>query len=180
MKKEDVLKVDIGVHVRGRILDSAFTLTFEPTYDKLVEAVKAATNTGIQVFTPGHTQGFSEDYLYYHRKLESMRDLERLRERYKKLWSHMKSRLEAKFTLVCDNFRKAADRGADIVLVKAIGNLSGHSIELYKIHGTKSVLLVKNNDQTKMEEGEYFAIETFGSTGRGRVVENVSELCVFF
>ncbi len=51
LKKEDVLKVDIGVHVRGRILDSAFTLTFEPTYDKLVEAVKAATNTGIQVFS---------------------------------------------------------------------------------------------------------------------------------
>ena len=26
-----------------------------------------------------------------------------------------------------------------------------------------------------MEEGEYFAIETFGSTGRGRVIESVSE-----
>lgn len=50
MQKEDVLKVDIGVHVRGRILDSAFTLTFEPTYDKLLEAVRAATNSGIQVF----------------------------------------------------------------------------------------------------------------------------------
>jgi len=57
--------------------------------------------------------------------------------------------------------------------VKAIENLSGHSIDLYKIHGNKSVLLVKNEDQTKMEEGEYFAIETFGSTGRGRVVESV-------
>jgi methionyl aminopeptidase len=32
---------------------------------------------------------------------------------------------------------------------------------------------VKNGDQTKMEEGEYFAIETFGSTGRGRIVESV-------
>ena len=62
---------------------------------------------------------------------------------------------------------------AYMVLVKAIENLSGHSIDLYKIHGNKSVLLVKNEDQTKMEEGEYFAIETFGSTGRGRVVESV-------
>jgi methionyl aminopeptidase len=62
---------------------------------------------------------------------------------------------------------------AHIMLVKAIENLSGHSIDLYKIHGKKSVLLVKNDDQTKMEEGEYFAIETFGSTGRGRVVESV-------
>ena len=32
-------------------------------------------------------------------------------------------------------------------------------------------MLVKNDDDTKMEEGEYFAIETFGSTGRGKVVE---------
>ena len=28
-----------------------------------------------------------------------------------------------------------------------------------------------DRDETKMEEGEYFAIETFGSTGRGRVIE---------
>ena len=43
----DVLKVDIGVHVKGRILDSAFTLIWEPTYENLIEAVKAATDTGI-------------------------------------------------------------------------------------------------------------------------------------
>lgn len=49
LQQGDVLKVDIGVHVKGRILDSAFTLTFDHTYDKLVEAVKAATNTGIRV-----------------------------------------------------------------------------------------------------------------------------------
>lgn len=37
------------MHVRGRILDSAFTLTWEPTYNKLLEAVKASTNAGIRV-----------------------------------------------------------------------------------------------------------------------------------
>jgi methionyl aminopeptidase len=60
-------------------------------------------------------------------------------------------------------------------LVKPIENLSGHSINKYQIHGGKSVMLVKNDDDTKMEEGEYFAIETFGSTGRGRIVESVSK-----
>lgn len=60
--------------------------------------------------------------------------------------------------------------------MKPLENLSGHSIGLYRIHGGKSVLLVKNEDQTKMEEGEYFAIETFGSTGRGRVIESVRAL----
>ena len=44
----DVLKVDFGVHVKGRIVDSAFTMTFEPTYDNLLTAVKEATNTGIR------------------------------------------------------------------------------------------------------------------------------------
>lgn len=57
--------------------------------------------------------------------------------------------------------------------MKSIENLSGHTIDLYSIHGGKSVPIVKTGDQTKMEEGEYFAIETFGSTGRGRVVESV-------
>ena len=62
------------------------------------------------------------------------------------------------------------------LIVKSIQNLSGHSISPYHIHGGKSVLLVKNTDQTKMEEGEYYAIETFGSTGRGRVIEEVMSL----
>jgi methionine aminopeptidase len=32
---------------------------------------------------------------------------------------------------------------------------------------------VKGGDQTKMEEGETFAIETFGSTGKGYVRDDV-------
>ena len=55
--------------------------------------------------------------------------------------------------------------------MKCIENLNGHSIHPYQIHGDKSVPIVNNHDQTKMEEGEYFAIETFGSTGRGKVTE---------
>jgi len=66
--------------------------------------------------------------------------------------------------------------GTKSLSVKPIENLSGHSINTYQIHGGKSVLLVKNEDQTKMEEGEYFAIETFGSTGRGRIIESVSPI----
>jgi len=61
-------------------------------------------------------------------------------------------------------------------LVKSIANLSGHSIGRYNIHGGKTVPIVKlhgsDRDETKMEEGDYFAIETFGSTGRGRVIED--------
>jgi methionyl aminopeptidase len=34
LKREDVMKVDFGVHVNGRIVDSAFTMAFNPAYDK--------------------------------------------------------------------------------------------------------------------------------------------------
>ena len=35
--------------------------------------------------------------------------------------------------------------------VKSISNLNGHNIGLYRIHGGKSVPIVKNGDTTKME-----------------------------
>ena len=37
---------DFGTHVNGHIIDSAFTVAFNPRYDPLLEAVKEATNTG--------------------------------------------------------------------------------------------------------------------------------------
>ncbi len=48
LQASDVLKVDFGVHVKGRIVDSAFTLNWEPTWDPLLAAVKAATNAGVK------------------------------------------------------------------------------------------------------------------------------------
>lgn len=56
--------------------------------------------------------------------------------------------------------------------VKCIENLQGHSIERYSIHGKHSVPIVAQPDlPDKMEEHEYYAIETFGSTGQGYVIE---------
>ncbi|KAG6889486.1 hypothetical protein C0992_004991 [Termitomyces sp. T32_za158] len=144
LQQGDVLKVDIGVHVKGRIADSAFTLTFDHTYDKLLEAVQAATDTGIRGAI------------------------------FKRPWSLTRLKWEEKSIPVGVAFCQLSPSFKEVGPVKPIENLSGHNINLYQIHGGKSVLLVKNDDQTKMEEGEYFAIETFGSTGRGRIVEAVS------
>ena len=88
----------------------------------------------------------------------------------RKPWNPTKSRLKERSYPVIPNHALAFG-SAELLPVKPIANLSGHSINRYQIHGGKSIQLVKNNDQTKMEEGEYFAIETFGSTGRGHVVE---------
>ena len=46
--KNDVVKVDFGSHINGRIIDSAFTFSFDPKYDELLKAAQEATNTGIK------------------------------------------------------------------------------------------------------------------------------------
>ncbi|KAJ7751217.1 methionine aminopeptidase 2-like protein [Mycena maculata] len=139
LQNGDVLKVDIGVHVKGRILDSAFTMSWAPEYENLIQAVKAATDTGIR---------------------EAGIDV-----RLGELGGLIQETMES----------YEVEIGGKVYPVKSIQNLSGHTITPYQIHGGskgKSVPLVRTADQTKMEEGDYFAIETFGSTGRGRIVEN--------
>ncbi len=49
--------------------------------------------------------------------------------------------------------------------VKPVRNLNGHSIGQYQIHAGKSVPIIKRGEAVRMEEGEFYAIETFGSTG---------------
>jgi methionyl aminopeptidase len=44
----DICKLDFGVHVNGRIVDSAFTIAFDPIFDPLIQATQEATNAGIR------------------------------------------------------------------------------------------------------------------------------------
>lgn len=48
LQYDDVCKLDFGVQVGGRIVDSAFTIAFNEKYDKIIEASKAGTNAGIK------------------------------------------------------------------------------------------------------------------------------------
>ncbi|KAF3197885.1 Methionine aminopeptidase 2 [Orbilia oligospora] len=145
--EKDVMKVDFGVHVNGKIVDSAFTVAFDPTYDNLLAAVKDATDTGVR------EAGIDV------RVCDIGSAIQEVMESYE------------------------VEIGGVTYPVKAIRNLNGHSINPYQIHGGKSVPIVKGGDQTKMEEGEFsncdqyigevFAIETFGSTGRGLVHDDL-------
>ncbi|CAL8577481.1 Methionine aminopeptidase 2 [Xanthoria parietina] len=132
LQQNNVMKVDIGVHVNGRIVDSAFTMAFDPMYDNLLAAVKDATNTGVREAGIDVRLGELGGYIQ-----ETMESYE-------------------------------CEINGTTYPIKPIGNITGHTILPYSIHGTKSVPSVKTSDTTKMEEGDVFAIETFGSTGNGR------------
>ncbi|EON62858.1 methionyl aminopeptidase [Coniosporium apollinis CBS 100218] len=135
--EKDVMKVDFGVHFNGRIVDSAFTLAFDPMYDNLLAAVKDATNAGVR------EAGIDV------RMCDIGAAIQEVMESYE------------------------VEINGQTHPVKAIRNLNGHNIGQYNIHGGKSVPIVKGGDQTKMEEGEVFAIETFGSTGKGYVRDDM-------
>ena len=50
-----------------------------------------------------------------------------------------------------------------------ISNLSGHSLEQYKLHAGLSIPNINNHDTTKLKEGQAIAIEPFATNGVGIV-----------
>jgi methionyl aminopeptidase len=50
--ENNVVKIDFGVHIDGFIADGAFTISFNPDYEKLVEASEMATKNAIEVIKP--------------------------------------------------------------------------------------------------------------------------------
>jgi len=137
LSQDNVMKVDFGVHINGRIVDSAFTMSFDPMYDNLLESVKEATNTGIREAGIDARMG--------------------------EIGAAIQETMESYEVTI----------NGETHPVKCIRNLNGHDIRQWQIHGGKSVPIVKSSDQTKMEEGEVFAIETFGSTGNGYVRDDL-------
>ncbi len=159
LQQDDVMKVDFGSHINGRIVDSAFTMTFNPVYDNLLAAVKDATNTGVRV-----SSRFPCQYEVTILKVVKEAGID---VRVGDIGAAIQEAMES----------YEVEIKGQMLPVKAIRNLNGHDIVQYSIHGGKSVPIVKSNDQTKMEEGEIFAIETFGSTGKGYVRDDVRLSC---
>lgn len=48
LEYDNVMKIDFGTQVEGRIIDTAFTVAFNPVYDDLLEAAQEATEAGIK------------------------------------------------------------------------------------------------------------------------------------
>ncbi|CAG9126965.1 Methionine aminopeptidase 2 [Plutella xylostella] len=137
LEYDDVVKIDFGTHINGRIIDCAFTLHFNPKYDPLVKGVQEATEAGIRA-------------------------------------SGIDARLcdvGAAVQEVMESHEVELD--GTTYQVKPIRNLNGHSIGPYRIHAGKTVPIVKGGETTRMEENEFYAIETFGSTGRGQVHDDM-------
>lgn len=137
LQYDDVVKIDFGTHINGRIIDCAFTLHFNPRYDPLVKGVQEATEAGIKA------SGVDVRLCDVGAAVQEVME------------SH------------------EIELDGNTYQVKPIRNLNGHSIGPYRIHAGKTVPIVKGGETTRMEENEFYAIETFGSTGRGQVHDDM-------
>ena len=133
----DVMKIDFGTQVEGRIIDCAWTVSFDPQFDNLKRAAQESTEAGIAAAGIDVRLGD----------------------------------IGAAVQEVMESFEVEID--GKTYPIKPCRNLNGHSIGPYQIHAGKSVPIVKGGEATKMEEGEFYAIETFGSTGKGFVREDM-------
>lgn len=154
LQYDDVLKVDFGVHVNGRIVDSAFTIASNPCYDNLLAAVRAATNTGLKASQPSWCGINRAKKNSQEAGIDARID-------------HISGAIQE----VMESYEIELNRKT--IPIKALRGLTGHNILRYKIHGDKQVPFVKTQTSQRMEEGDVFAIETFGSTGKAHVRDDV-------
>nr|XP_061781294.1 methionine aminopeptidase 2-like [Nerophis lumbriciformis] len=170
LRYDDVCKIDFGTHVNGRIIDCAFTVTFNPKYDRLLEAVRDATDSGIK---RGNT--VLHFFLQICNKTETI-DVVLFTTHASCVLQF--AGIDVRLCDVGETIQEVMESyeveiNGKTYQVKPIRNLNGHSIGQYRIHSGKTVPIVKGGEATRMEEGETYAIETFGSTGRGAVHDDM-------
>jgi methionyl aminopeptidase len=133
----DICKVDFGTHVNGYIIDSAFSVAFNPEYENLLNASKEATNVGLKLSGP--------DALIYDISKE------------------IKEVIESYEVTIKGKTHK----------ILPIKDLGGHNIKQYDIHAGQLILCspcdVKGYKEDRMRQNEFYAIETFATTGTGNL-----------
>jgi len=144
----DLVKIDIGVHMNGRIIDSAFSHIITDKagvhdvnniYNPVLDASRESVYSAIAMSGPDqHLLDISEFIAEIIGSYE-------------------------------------VDVGNDPLPIRPVKGIGGHSIKRYQIHGGK--LLLSEPDQEiqegqKMLEGEVYAIETYASTGGGVMTQN--------
>lgn len=127
LKRGDVVKLDLGVHINGAITDTAVTVEIGSNkYEKLIESAEEALKKALEIAKPG---------------VET-----------REIGGIIKNTIES--------------YGFSPII-----NLSGHRLDRYEVHAGPSIPNFDNGNDTKLEEGQVFAIEPFATTGGGKVIE---------
>ncbi len=111
-----IVKLDLGSHVNGLIVDAARTVALNDRYEEMVEVARDAVMRSIAKMVPGSKLIYVSEVIYE--------------------------------TIVSSGYRP-------------ISNLTGHKIEVYKLHAGVDVPNVPVRGNYRIKEGDLFAIEPF-------------------
>lgn len=144
LKQNDIVKIDLGIHINGYIVDSAWTMIvdgsdeFVNIYQPLLDATIDSTYTGISMAGP----------------------------------DAIITEISSEIQEVIESYELGDGRP-----ISSIWGLGGHNILPYKVHGGKLILCIPHVSQSgqRMVEDEIYAIETFASTGNGKLTQG--QLC---
>lgn len=155
--KGDMVKIDIGVHVNGRIIDSAFTHIIsdkpgihdtENIYNAVMDASRDSVFTAIKMSGPDQ-------------------------------------RLDEMSETISDIIKSyEVNMAGELLPIKPVKGIGGHNIKQYQIHGGKLILSEPDYEiqgDDRMLEDEIYAIETYASTGFGVMTQNSEmNLCTHY
>ena len=140
--KNDILKIDYGLHYNGNMCDSAFSITYNPELQELVNISKEATNIAI------NKCGIEANVF----------DIGTVIQEY----------IESNEITINNK----------LYPLKSFADMCGHKINLYKIHDNIPFpnVSVNINNNYRMQENDYFAIEPYPTTGLGTSVLHTPDL----
>ncbi|MHA2207551.1 MAG: type II methionyl aminopeptidase [Candidatus Thorarchaeota archaeon] len=121
-----LVKIDVGVHIDGHIVDTALTKDMDGTLDGFIAATDDALNEALDLMRPGVELG------------EVGKSIEKVIKAYG---------------------------------LRPIKNLTGHNIQRFKLHAGKTLPNTKTRSRETIEEGEYYAIEPYATSGFGKVLD---------
>ena len=140
LKRDDLIKIDYGVHINGSIIDSAFSYSFDDKYKNLIDCSKNATLMAINMMKPEMC----------------LSEIGEIVEEYM-----------TSCEIILNN---------KLYKIKPVRDLCGHEIRKYMIHGKKVIPNIKiENYNERVKSGEYYAVETFATTGSGLTYEDNNE-----
>ncbi len=171
----DLVKIDIGVHVKGYIGDMATTVFAEEESEEQEEAEgENEAEEEIKEETGEDEQEVEEEEENEEEALvKKKRDMV---EAVEEVLEEAIDKIEPGVNI--GEIGKTIEEAAEERGYKPISNLTGHNLEQWSLHGGISIPNVEEDSEIELEEGEVVALEPFITDGEGEV-EETREVYIF-
>ncbi|KAH7825503.1 putative Methionine aminopeptidase 2 [Monocercomonoides exilis] len=165
-KEGELMKIDIGTHSHGFIIDSAFSVCLEAPRSSSSDAPSSSAMPSDSL--SAHSSSSPASMTGKQQVIQASREA---------TWTGLKmAGIDARLCEIGGAIEETirsfeAEIGGRTRRLRPVKNLSGHELGPYLVHDGNSVPIVANGCEPhlKMEEGHVYAIETFASTGKGSV-----------